>query len=127
MSKSLYILDDESDFAEMLAEHAKGAGWDVTVNNESRKFLENGLPSAGVLVLDLIMPDMDGIEVIQGIASSGSKLGLILVSGFDYRVLESARLLAEAHGISVHGCLEKPVQLGQFSDLLEKAGSADSL
>jgi FixJ family two-component response regulator len=127
MSKTLYILDDESDFAHMLAEHAQNSGWDVTVNNESKSFLEKGLPSAGVLVLDLIMPDMDGIEVIQGIASAGSELGLILVSGFDYRVLESARLLAEAHGITVHGCLEKPVPLEQFSALLEKARSADNL
>ncbi|MDX1695392.1 MAG: response regulator [Ketobacteraceae bacterium] len=122
MSDRLYIVDDEADHARMLADYATELGWAVKVEQDPARFLNYDHHDSGVLVLDLIMPDMDGIEIIQGIAAASLPLSLILVSGFDYRILESARMLAQAHGITVHGCLEKPIDFRMFKALLGKAG-----
>ena len=119
--KQLYILDDEPEFLELLSEVAGQAGWAVTAEQDSLKFLRAGVPESGVLVLDLLMPGQDGIEIIQALAKADTQLGLILISGFDHRILESARLLAQAKNIAVHATLEKPFDMSLFRQALAKA------
>lgn len=120
----LYILEDDANYLDLLVECAAAEGWDVSAESVSLRFLEQGLPQGGVLVLDLVMPDKDGIEIIQHIAADKSRLGLILVSGFHSRILESAKLLAQANGVLVHDCLEKPIDLELFRKALRKAKQA---
>ena len=114
----LFILDDDRQHAELLAELASEAGWNATFEQSASAFLAN-LPGSGVLVLDLIMPEMDGIEVIRELAERQSQLKIILISGFDYRVLHSAKQLAEAHNITVLDSLTKPIAIGDFMQLLK--------
>ena len=65
----------------------------------------------------------DGIEVIRHLSNRNLHLSLILISGFDQRVLHSAEQLAEAHNIKVLATITKPVAVDQFTNLLLKAGS----
>jgi FixJ family two-component response regulator len=118
--KQLYILDDEPEYLELLSEVAKQCGWTVNTEHDSLKFLRGGVPADGVLVLDLVMPNQDGIEIIQRLAAEDTQLGLILISGFDHRILESARLLAQAKKITVHAALEKPFDMSLFRQALAK-------
>lgn len=119
MHKKLYVLDDDVQFADLLAEVACERGWDVIRENDALKFVNDGIPMEGVLILDLIMPDKDGIEIIQEIATLGSRLELVLVSGFDQLILQSAEHLAKAHNIHVHANIEKPFDLTKLRQLLD--------
>lgn len=123
MFKTLYILDDDIQYSSLLAELATAKGWVVHQHNDSSEFLQKGLPDQGVLVLDLIMPWVDGIEIIQAIARQKSRLSLILISGFDQQILRSARLLAEANSIPVHTVIEKPIDAKEFTKLLTEIES----
>lgn len=117
--KKLYVLDDDLQYARLLAGVAKRSGWDVQVEDDPHKFLAREFEEA-VLVLDLVMPQMDGIEVIRELGNKTQKLSLILVSGFDTRVLHSAQQLAEAHNVKVLAGMTKPFSLSEFVDVLKQ-------
>jgi len=67
-----------------------------------------------MVALDLGMPGMDGVELLRFLAEEDSRAPVLIISGFDRRVLESAFRLGEALGLRMIGPLEKPVR---FQDL----------
>ncbi len=115
----LYILDDDAQYAGLLVEVAAKSGWSVTAEQNAATFLSLDLTENFILVLDLHMPDIDGIEVIRALADKKANFLLILISGFDERVLHSAQQLAEAHKIRVLASMVKPINIQRFTDILE--------
>jgi len=73
-----------------------------------------------MVALDLGMPGMDGIELLRFLAEQDFRSPVLIVSGFDRRVLESAFRLGEALGLTMAGPLEKPVRLEQLETLLNE-------
>jgi len=114
----LYVLDDDVQYADLLVEFARNAGWHAVSAQSAANFFTSDLLHGAVLVLDLNMPDMDGIEVIRALAEKEINLQLILVSGFDSRVLHSAQQLAEAHNMKVLASLTKPIPIDEFINVL---------
>ncbi len=115
----LYILDDDVQYAGLLVEVAAKSGWSVTAEQSAATFLSFDLTENFILVLDLHMPEIDGIEVIRALAEKKANFLLILISGFDERVLHSAQQLAEAHKIRVLASMVKPINIQRFTNILE--------
>lgn len=120
---SLFILDDDPQYAELLSDVANDEGWEVNFSTDPTSFLQKEVSEQTILVLDLIMPDIDGIEVIRELSRRQCYCPLILISGFDNKVLHSAQQLAEAHDIPVIATLTKPFELSKFTLLLENIKS----
>ncbi len=118
---SLLVIDDEPELAELIAEFARRAGYDVTCTSNPDDFDALYHDGFDVVVLDLWMPRRDGIELLRQLAARRSRARVILVSGFDERVLEAARRLATSYGLSVVGALTKPVRLAALTQLLTES------
>ena len=73
-----------------------------------------------MVALDLGMPGMDGVELLRFLADQDYRSPVLIVSGFDRRVLESAFRLGEALGLNMAGPVEKPVRLEDLEELLAK-------
>ncbi len=125
---TVYLLDDEPAILELLGEVVKLTGMNAQSYSEARLFFEQVrvFDSGSVLVLDLNMPDMDGIEVLRRLAQMENPPILILISGADAGVRHAAQKLGLAHDLKIIATLAKPLALDKFRDLLEEHNSSDS-
>ncbi len=73
-----------------------------------------------LILLDLSMPEMDGIEFIRHLVKRAYAGRLILVSGEDIRLLQTAERLVQAHGIHILGHLAKPIRPAGLGALLSE-------
>ncbi len=115
----LLLIDDEPVLAEFMANAAAGTGFEPVVTSDDGQFREQFLAQRPDMVaLDLGMPGMDGVELIRFLAEQDYRSPVLIVSGFDRRVLESAFRLGEALGLTMAGPLEKPVRLERLESML---------
>jgi DNA-binding response OmpR family regulator len=121
----LLLIDDEPALAEFLANAAKACGFDPIVTARDDQFRDEFMATKPEMVaLDLGMPGMDGVELTRFLADQDYRGPVLIVSGFDRRVLESAFRLGEALGLRMVGPVEKPVRFDVLEELLGKLKAA---
>jgi DNA-binding response OmpR family regulator len=121
----LLLIDDEPALAEFLANAAKACGFEPIVTARDDQFRDAFIENQPEMVaLDLGMPGMDGVELTRFLADQDYRGPVLIVSGFDRRVLESAFRLGEALGLNMVGPVEKPVRFDVLEELLGKLKAA---
>lgn len=114
----LIVIDDEVDLAKLVVEIAGRAGYESELFHHAEDFKRDFCGDADVIVLDLLMPGVDGVEVIRYLAGLDCKSRLVLMSGFDTGVLHSAQKLAIEQGLNFIGSLNKPFRPRDLLSLL---------
>lgn len=117
----LLLIDDEPTLAEFLASAAAESGFEPVITEQDEQFRQAFLAERPDMVaLDLGMPGMDGVELIRFLADQNYDAPVLIVSGFDRRVLESAIRLGEALGLTMVGPIEKPVRFEVLEETLSR-------
>ena len=117
----LLLIDDEPALADFLANAARECGFEPVVTSDDTEFRDTfRADKPDMVALDLGMPGMDGVELLRFLAEEGYRSPVLIVSGFDRRVLESAFRLGEAIGLNMAGPVEKPVRLEAIEQVLNQ-------
>lgn len=105
------LLDDDSFALEIIADMLSSlGGFDVRCESDARRALQVlAIEQPNLLICDLSMPDMDGIEFMHAAADAHFMGSVMLLSGMDEGVRRSAERLAKAHGLNVLGTYKKPI------------------
>ena len=116
----LLVVDDEVDFAEFVADVAESMDFNVISTDDPTEVETLFLQDLNIIVLDLFMPHIDGIELLRLLSKSKSSASIVLMSGKDKGVLNSAQKIAEEQEINVLGVLQKPFFAKQLEVVLAK-------
>lgn len=114
----LLVVDDEPMISTLVTRVGRSLGFDAIALNDPQEILGALSQRPDVIILDLSMPGADGVEVLRVLADSRCDAAIILMSGFDRRVLTSTSRLAAQLGLTVGGILEKPLRLQGLKDML---------
>jgi EAL domain-containing protein (putative c-di-GMP-specific phosphodiesterase class I)/FixJ family two-component response regulator len=119
---SILAIDDDSDICELICATAEEKGLRCSATTSAEKFLEALSPATSLLLIDLIMPETDGVELLRRLGERHCKVNIVLMSGVGKRVMEVAEELAHAHGLSTVGHLQKPFRAAELEEIFEKHG-----
>lgn len=114
--KSAAITLGQLGFGDVHCANSAGAAIDI---------LERKNSAIEVILLDLNMPDVDGIELLRELANRHFAGGIILISGEEERTLSLAESLARARQLSVLGSVGKPLRADRLGALFDKWCSPD--
>jgi DNA-binding response OmpR family regulator len=123
--KRLLIIDDEPEICAIVEHIAKDCGFEVESATSADAFkaaYSTFQPS--VIILDLAVPNTDGIELFRWLENQHCSAAILIVSGFDAKVLESAKRLGEARGLTMGGIITKPMRARDVRALLNGLGKA---
>ena len=115
----ILLIDDEPALADFVAEAADLCGFEPIVTGDDEQFRDEfRAKNPNMVALDLGMPGMDGVELLRFLADEEFKDPVLIISGFDRRVLESAFRLGNALGLHMVGPIEKPARLEEIEAIL---------
>lgn len=124
LALKVLILDDEPFMRMLLSEMLSNLGLtQITAyenGTEALAYINSPDNAVDLILLDINMPGMDGIEFVRHLANCSYHGSLILISGEDERMLQTAEKLVKTHNINILGHLQKPVSSKELSGLLKK-------
>lgn len=117
------LLDDDGFMLEVLADMIASLGeHEVLCETDGRRaLLELRLRPPELLICDLSMPVMDGIDFLRLAAAQQFGGCVVLLSGVDHAVLRTAARLAEAQGLAILDACAKPLDIEALAALMARA------
>jgi len=123
MKPSVYVVDDDADFRSYLSTMLAAGGYEVvgieTGNDLLRRLTPPDMPS--VILLDVLLPDSDGIEIMAKIKQAGIAVPVIMLSGAG-----QVRTVVEAMKLGARDFLTKPFDDGALEDAIQNVLEAAS-
>lgn len=124
MNQRLLVVDDDPITAKFLTrcgDTAKASTMAVLDGASFRRMLDSFLPTT--VVIDILIPDEDGIMLLRHLASQRRRMPIILISAYSHSYLPAARRLGEAYGLDIVDSLAKPINPLEFEAALHRADS----
>jgi EAL domain-containing protein (putative c-di-GMP-specific phosphodiesterase class I)/FixJ family two-component response regulator len=124
---ALLVIDDDPDMCAFVSRVATSAGLAPRAATSFEQFKAFLTPETGVVVIDLQMPEVDGVEVLRYLAARGFAAEVVLISGYDKKVLNVAAQLGASLGLDMLASLQKPLDAGQLREVLARRGEGKRL
>ena len=115
----LLVIDDEPDIARFIGTVAEGLGYEITITSDAETFKDAyKTQKPDVIVVDVVMPKIDGIELVKYLGQNGCDARVLVISGFTERYLDNTKTLGEAYGLPFVTAMKKPINLTQLESYL---------
>ena len=117
MSEKVLLVDDEVEFLDTLSERMRARGMNVVTSSTSSEALKKvEKESYDVIILDLMMPGVDGLETLKVLKEKNPDLQIILLTG--HATVEKG---IEAMKLGAMDFLEKPADISKLTEKIKKA------
>jgi DNA-binding response OmpR family regulator len=114
-NKRLLVIDDAADFGAFVRRVAVKLDFEVKVTTDPREFKEIYKRfDPTVIVLDIVMPDTDGIELVRWLVTAHCTARIIIVSGFNPNYARAADAIGSVAGLTSITRLSKPVRVADL-------------
>lgn len=117
MNERVLLIDDEQDFMDVLAERMRDRGMQVSVTTspvEAMDLAEG--ENFDAVILDLMMPEMNGLEALARLREKNPDLQIILLTG--HATIEKG---IEAMKLGAMDFLEKPIDIQTLNEKIQEA------
>ncbi len=117
--RRLLVIDDEQSICDFIRRVAEAQDFEVVTvvtHDQFQSAYASFKPSA--ILLDLMMPNVDGIALLKQLAAQGCAAKLLIMSGFHPELLNSTRKLGAGYDLDVRGTLHKPFGLAELQKAL---------
>jgi len=118
--RRVVIIDDDPAFGELLTSLVSGLGHDAVVKEDSSASHTYEVRDSDIVFVDMMMPKVNGVQVLEQLARQNVKSAIVLVSSND-RCLHEAEEVVKHLDLDLLGVLHKPFQLPDVRALLEVA------
>ncbi len=116
-SERVLLVDDEPDFVESLAERMELRGMTVSTATTAAKALELiERETFDAIVLDLLMPEMDGIETLKAIKERRPEAQIVMLTGH-----ATVSKGVEAMKLGAVDVMEKPADIAALTERVHQA------
>jgi DNA-binding NtrC family response regulator len=117
MTEKVLLVDDEMDFLSIMSERMKNRGMNVSTAASAKEAIKMaGAESFDAIILDLQMPEMDGLEALRVLKAQKPELQVILLTG--HATIEKG---VEAMKLGAMDLMEKPADLKILAEKIKKA------
>ena len=125
MNARVLVFDDDAAIGRLVVRVARMTGMEADAVVDAASFaqrLRSHPPQ--IVLLDLQLGETDGVEQLRLLAERQYAGLLVLMSGFDPRVLATARALGQSLGLKVEAMLEKPLRVAELEQVLDRMQTA---
>ncbi|PJK29729.1 response regulator [Minwuia thermotolerans] len=119
MTKKLLLIDDDPGIGHFVRKVAEDLGYEVHTQTEAAGFLrcfDQHRPD--VIMLDLTMPETDGVELLQALAQRQCRSGIFIFSGYDARICQMAFQIGQIANLDMREIIPKPVRAAKLRNIL---------
>jgi EAL domain-containing protein (putative c-di-GMP-specific phosphodiesterase class I) len=121
-SPKILVLDDEPMVRQIICDVARSCGFEAFDTGDPADFEARiRADPPHIVVLDLLMPGIDGVEILRNLSGHLTNIPILIASGMDNRLLDAARQLGEARGLKMAGVIQKPFRAAELRSKLQKA------
>ena len=114
---TIVVVDNDASMRASLESLLQAAGYEVEGHASAEEFLGSGrLSSTACLILDVRMPGMSGVELLEHLDRVGARIPIVFMTGDSARKVRS-----KATSASVVEFLEKPFSDDALFDAIERA------
>ena len=118
----LFVVDDNPEIGELIEEIARPLDMQSVVITNSSDFKTRwNEEQPDLLVLDMVMPEVDGFDLIQWLAQTQCNVPIILISGREEMYAKAACKLGKTKGLVIPHVLSKPFSVVEMEDALSDA------
>jgi FixJ family two-component response regulator len=119
----IYVIDDDESARIGLGRLLRSAGFQVKIFASAQEFLDNcPVENGGLIILDVRMPAINGLELQKRLAAKGSTLPIIFITGF-----EDPMARGEALKFGAIAFLQKPVDERTLLEAIELASQKKAI
>ena len=113
----ILVVDDDQGVRELLTELATLSHYDIRCASSGEEFFRlYSEQQPDLLIIDLVLPNMDGVEMIRRLSSLNCTQPLLVISGYDFISSEGLELLSQ--GLNFKGFIKKPFNVRELHKII---------